>query len=428
MKRVPEFQFGEEIVLCEPSWYQFWESPYYTDSHRAFRAKVRKFVDDEILPNVDAWEETYISTGREMPLDFIKKAYAAGIYSPQWSVELGGTPPQGGFDAFHDLILNDEISRSSCAGVASAFTIYTMAIPPILHSKNKYLIESVVKPVIRGEKLIALCISEPYAGSDVANIRATAKKDGDYYVINGEKKWITMGCFADFFTVAARTGGEGAGGLSLFVVPRNTPGVTVTRMKLQGSWLSGTSLVIFNDVKIPAQHLVGMENTGFKQVMHNFNHERYVIAVQANRGSRAMLSESIRYALKRKTFGKRLLEHQVIRQKLADMAMRVEACHALIEQITYQMFRKMPEHLIGGSMALLKVFATRTLELCAREASQIFGGSSYVRGGVGMRVERSFRDVRGVCVPGGSDEILADLAIRQSITLTQKAHLSKSKL
>lgn len=418
---VPGFEFGEKIVLAEPAWYQFWESPYYNDSHRAFRSKVRKFVEEELHPYVDEWEEKHIADGSEMPLDFVAKAYKAGVYAPQWPVELGGTPPEGGFDAFHDLILHDEIARCRSSGPSSAFSIYTMAIPPIIASKNQHLIDTVVKPVIRGEKFIGLCISEPYAGSDVANIRATARREGDHYVINAEKKWITFGIFANFFTVAARTGPAGRDGLSLFLVPRDAPGVKVTRMKLQGSWLAGTSMVLFNDVRVPAINLIGPENAGFKMIMFNFNHERWTIAVGANRGSRGMLSEALRYAGKRKTFGKRLIEHQVIRHKLADMAMRIEACHALIEQVTYQMYRGLPDELLGGSVALLKVFSTRTYELAVREAAQVFGGASYVRSGVGVYVERAQREVRGACIPGGSDEILADLAIRQTLLLTQKA-------
>jgi len=210
-------------------------------------------------------------------------------------------------------------------------------------------------------------------------------------------------------------------------VDRKTPGITVRRMKLQGGWLAGTSMVLFDNVRVPAKNMIGQENAGFKMIVHNFNHERYVIAVQANRFSRILLEDSLKYASQRKTFGKTLLEHQVIRQKLADMAMRIEGVHAHIENITYQMNKGLPDELLGGSMALLKVFATRTLEVCTREAAQIFGGAAYVRGGIGVRVERGAREVRGVAVPGGSDEILADFAIRQAMLITARARAASSK-
>ena len=230
----------------------------------------------------------------------------------------------------------------------------------------------------------------------MANIRATAKKEGDHYILNGEKKWISAGFYADYFTVLAR------------------------RMKLSGSWCAGTSMVLFEDVKVPADRMIGKEGTGFKQIMFNFNHERWLIAVSTIRRSRMLLAECLKYASKRKTFGKTLLEHQVIRQKLADMAMRIEACHAMIESVTYQMQQGLPNEKIGGTCAMLKVFATRTFELCVRESGQIFGCASYVRGGTGTIVERLGREVRSLPIPGGSDEILADLAIRQAMGLTRK--------
>lgn len=423
----PLFEFGEQIVYAEPSWYQCFESPYYTQGHREWRARMRAFVDKEIAPFVDDWEEANVQEGKEMPArELIRKAYEAGLYSPMWPKELGGTPPADGFDVFHDLIGSDEICRVNSTGVTAIFGITTMALPPILDHGSKEMIETVGRDIICGRKYAALAISEPYAGSDVANIRTTAKREGDFYILNGEKKWITMGVFADYFTVACRTGGKGHKGLSLLLVDRHAPGVTVKRMKLQGYWLGGTAFITFDDVKVPVKNLIGTENHGFRYIMHNFNHERFVVAIQANRASRTMLSESMKYAAKRKTFGKTLIEHQVIRQKLADMAMRVEAVHALIESVAFQMKQGMSNERLGGVMALLKVMATRTTELCTREASQIFGGASYVRGGVGAKVERGAREVRAVTVPGGSDEILADLAVRQAMLLTARFRMEQA--
>jgi alkylation response protein AidB-like acyl-CoA dehydrogenase len=177
----------------------------------------------------------------------------------------------------------------------------------------------------QAKKFIALCVSEPYAGSDVANLRTTAKREGDHYILNGEKKWITWAIHADFFTVACRTGGPGMGGISVILVERNSPGVSVKRMKLQGNWLAGTCYVNFDDVKVPVNNLIGQENQGFKVIMQNFNHERFVIAVQTCRFARICLREAIEYAQARKTFGKRLVDHQA---PLRPHRTRARACVA----------------------------------------------------------------------------------------------------
>jgi len=193
-------------------------------------------------------------------------------------------------------------------------------------------------------------------------------------------------------------------------------------MKCSGVWPSGTAYVTFEDVRVPKQNLIGKENRGFKYIMHNFNHERMGIAIQATRFSRVCLEESIKFAHKRTTFGKHLIEHPVIRQKLAHMARQVEATHAWMEQLIYQGM-KMPVDIqplrLGGPIALLKAQSTQTFEFCAREAAQIFGGLSYTRGGQGEKVERLYREVRAYAIPGGSEEIMLDLGIRQAIKVAQ---------
>eukprot|EP01083_Nonionella_stella_P015202 42537_1 len=188
-----------------------------------------------------------------------------------------------------------------------------------------------------GRKIIFMCISEAWAASDVAGLQTTAEKQGDNFVVNGCKKWITNGLFADYFTVACRTGGAESrgGGLSMFLVEKTMPGVKVRHMKCQGVWSSGTAFVEFEDVVVPASHMIGREGAGFKQIMYNFNFERWSLVCLANRLARVCLEESFRYAMKRKTFNKTLMQHQAIRFKIADMARMVESQHAWTEQITY---------------------------------------------------------------------------------------------
>jgi len=264
-----------------------------------------------------------------------------------------------------------------------------------------------------------LAITEPSVGSDVANLTTEAKNtaDGKYYIVNGEKKWITGGTVADYFTVAVRTGGGGMGGISFLLIERG-PGVTTRQMSCQGIWSGGTAYVTFEDVKVPVENLIGKENEGFKYIMYNFNHERWAMCVQALRFARVCYEESFRYAHKRETFNKRLIDHPVIRLKLAHMARQIQATESWLESITYQLNtfnQSESQRILGGPIALLKAQTSLTFEFCAREASQIFGGLAYTRGGQGGKVERLYREVRGYAIPGGSEEILLDLGIRQAV-------------
>jgi len=346
-------------------------------------------------------------------LGIFKDAYKQGLWAPQIPKELGGTPPEGGFDAFHDLILNDELTRVGSGSIATGFQIWTMGIPPVLFWGSPELKEK-VSPILRAEKFISLAISEPWAGSDVANIKTTAVKQGDHYIVNGEKKWITFGYYANFYTTAVRTGGAGRGGISLLLIERDTPGITVRRMKLQGNWMAGTSYITFDDVKVPVKNLIGKENEGFKYIMYNFNHERYVISVSAVRAARLCLEEAISYGRNRTVFGQRLIDSQVIRHKIANVAMNITSCWSLLEELTNQMKNGIPPDQLGGPMALAKVMATKTYTLSTKEASQIFGGSAYVREGKGKLVERMYREALGTAIPGGSEEIMFDLGMKMA--------------
>merc|ERR1712151_895294 len=278
--------------------------------------------------------------------------------------------------------------------------------------------------------VICLAITEPMAGSDVASIRSTAVKEGDHYILNGEKKWITNGIFADYFTVAVRTGSQkdGAKGISMLLVEKTMPGVNTRKMKCSGVWSSGTTYITFEDVKVPVSNLIGKEGKGFQLIMKNFNHERFGIVAMTNRFSRVCMEEALKFASKRKTFGKTLIQHDVIRWKLAEMARQIEATHAWLESVTYQMHKIEASTKLGGSTALLKVQCTKVFEYCAREAAQIFGGLSYTRGGQGEKVERLNREVRAMAVPGGSEEIMLDLGVRQTTKLAEMAKMLSTQM
>jgi alkylation response protein AidB-like acyl-CoA dehydrogenase len=403
--------FGVRVPFAEPQWYSdSFASPYYTESHKQFRAKLRAFVDTELIPYVHEWDEagTY-------PHELHAKAYAAGVYGAVWPKEYGGTPPDN-FDYFHDLIFIDELSRCAAGGVLWAvFFSFGIALPPILNTGSQYLKDKVARDVITGKKIMSLAVTEPYAGSDVASLRTTAVKSacGKYYIVSGEKKFITSGVKADYFTCAARTGGPGIGGISLFLLEKGMEGLSVRRQKTQGWWISNTAYVVMDKIKVPVENLIGKENQGFKAIMHNFNHERFVLAAMCNRYSRVCLEESIKYARLRNTFGKRLIDHQVIRHKMAEMARGIEVCHSYLEVLAYQMNAgKLND--IGGAIALCKVHSSKTMEFCAREASQIMGGNSYLRGGIGEKVERLYREVRVNAIGGGSEEVMLNLVGNQA--------------
>jgi len=312
-------------------------------------------------------------------------------------------------------VMIDELSRCGAGGVLWAvFFSFGIALPPILATGSQFLKDKVARDVITGKKIMSLAVTEPYVGSDVASLRTTAKREGDYYILNGAKKFITSGTKAHFFTVAARTGGEGVPGVSCFLVESNMPGVTTRRMKTQGWWISNTAYITLEDVKVPVSHLIGKENQGFQAIMNNFNHERFVFAAMSSRYARVCLEDAIKYARERNTFGKRLIDHQVIRHKIAEMARQCDATHALLEQVAYQMTQGLGDEKLGGAIALLKVQSTKVFEFCAREASQVLGGNSCLRGGKGERVERLYREVRTNAIAGGSEEVLLDLAMRRA--------------
>jgi alkylation response protein AidB-like acyl-CoA dehydrogenase len=234
--------------------------------------------------------------------------------------------------------------------------------------------------------------------------------------VNGSKKWITSGTFSDFFTVAVRTSPDGMNGLSLLVLEKSMPGIKVRHMKCGGLWTSGTAFVDMEDVKVPVENLIGVEGMGWKYITKNFNHERFIIIVQAIRLARMCFEEAFRYASRRKTFGQILIQNPVIRNKLGHMIRQIEATQNWLENMTYQMMmlpKEEADSRLGGNWALLKVQTTITLEYCAREASQIFGGLGYSRGGAGEIVERIFRDVRAISIFGGSEEVMCDFGVRQ---------------
>jgi len=374
-------------------------SPFYQPEHEAWRRTLRRFVEAEIAPYVNEWDEA-----GSFPRELYRKAASIGLLGLGFPEEYGGIPVN---DPFMTLVTCQELNRPACGGVAASLMSHSIGAPPIVAGGSDALKSRILPPILRGEKISALAISEPSAGSDVASLQTTARRDGDLYVVNGSKMFITSGMRADVYTVAVRTGGPGAAGLSLLVIERDAPGFTRSELKKMGWWCSDTAALFFEDVRVPVGNLLGAENRGFGLIVRNFNHERLAMAANATELARVALEEAVAYARQRETFGKRLIDHQVIRHKIVDMTQAVRVTEAYLEQTAWRLAQgESPV----ADLCMLKVQATRTMELCAREAVQILGGTGYLRG---VKSERIYREVRVNAIGGGSEEILRDLAARQ---------------
>ncbi|DAA76088.1 TPA_exp: Uncharacterized protein A8136_1125 [Trichophyton benhamiae CBS 112371] len=418
--------FGSPVPYAEPQWYSRDCSPYHDESHRKLRAFVRDYVEMELMPYAHEWEEQGFvpdETVRRFAkngfciIDRSKPEYMGGISLP------AGIAP-GEWDIFHTLIVADELNRVGYSGPVWGLNGgNSIGCPPIMNFGTEQQKLEYLPRVARGEIRFCLGVTEPDAGSDVSGIKTVAKKVGSHYIVNGAKKWITNGIWADYCTAAVRTGGPGHGGISFLIIPLTAEGVTRRRMFNSGVHASGSTFLEFDDVEVPVENLIGKENEGFKYIMSNFNPERLSLASACIRLSRVCVEDAFRYSTVRETFGKPLLANQVIRAKISKMGQLIEPCQAFMDQLAYtiktseQTGRKID---IGGMTALLKVMSTRCLEKVCREAQQIMGGAGYNKAGKGSRIEAISRDVRVYVVGGGSEEILRDLSVREELKHMRK--------
>jgi acyl-CoA dehydrogenase len=376
-------------------------NPALTDEHHAWRTQLRRFLDDAVMPYAADWDEA-----GEIPASLWPQAAAFGLLGLGYPERFGGV--SDGIDIWYHNIVNEELARIGVGGVAATLMVHNIGLPPVVNFAPAHVAERVAPPVIAGEKNISLAITEPDGGSDVAQLRTSASRDGDHYVVNGSKTYITGGMRADWFSTAVRTGGPGSSGVSMLLIDADLDGVSRTALdRKQGWWASDTATIYFDDVRVPADQLIGQENHGFKVIMHNFNSERLAMSVGMEAMARVCLEEAVNWARERQTFGQRLADHQVIRHKIAQMKQRINATQAYLQLVS----RELADGSVNaGDMALLKVQASETVEFCAREAMQILGGAGYMRGN---RVERIYREVRVNAIGGGSEEIMRDLAARQ---------------
>jgi acyl-CoA dehydrogenase len=368
------------------------------DERSAFRDTLRRFVDRELVPHIDAWEEAAL-----FPRDLYLRAGELGLLGMGFPEEYGGNPG----DSISLIHLCEELARTGAGGLIAGLFSHGIGLPPIVNLGNDEQKQRYIPEVLAGRKIAALAISEPSGGSDVANLKTTARRDGDHYVVHGSKMFITSGMRADVITVAVRTGGPGLGGVSLLVVDGDTPGLTRTPLKKMGWWCSDTAALYFDECRVPVANLLGEENHGFLGIMKNFNRERLMLAAMAVAFAQVCHDDALAWARERETFGKPLISRQVIRHKLVDMLTHIEPVRCWL----YEMARRVDagEWPIA-QLCMLKNAATACVEHCAREGVQILGGAGYMRG---TRVERIFRETKVLAIGGGAEEIMKDLAARQ---------------
>jgi acyl-CoA dehydrogenase len=395
----------------------------------ALTQAVKRFTLERIAPHVSGWDEA-----GEFPRALYQEAAALGLLGLGYPQALGGTPAPF---ALRNAVSTTMARHSGSGGLMASLFSLNIGLPPVLRHGQPQVQREVVPAVLRGEKIAALAITEPGAGSDVAGLRTTARRDGADWVIDGEKVFITSGMRADWITMAVRTGeagatqpprfaapqggfgalgrpggAKGAGGISMILVPGDAGGLSRTALDKMGWWCSDTAHLRMDGVRVPARFLLGQEGGGFKIIMSNFNGERLGMSAMALGFAQACFDEALEWARQRKTFGSALVEKQVIRHKLVDMQMRISSTQAWLDAVT--------ERADGGELesapdcvaqvCMLKNHATQTMQFCADQAVQILGGMGFMRG---TKSERIYREVKVMMIGGGAEEIMKDLAARQ---------------
>jgi acyl-CoA dehydrogenase len=370
-----------------------------TPPRRELRETVRRFMTKEVLPHQDEWERA-----GELPRELHRRAGELGLLGVAFPESVGG----GGGDPIDAIVVCEEMHYAGCSGglFASLFTS-GIAVPHLAAAGDEAQLSRWVRPTLAGEKIGSLAITEPGGGSDVGHLTTRAVRDGDHYLVNGAKTFITSGCRADFVVTAVRTGGPGAQGISLLVVEKGTPGFTVSRKLDKMGWLaSDTAELSYVDVRVPATNLVGAENTGFAQIAAAFVTERAGLAAQAYSAAQRCLDLTAEWCRARSTFGKPLISRQAVQNTLAEMARRVDVARVYTRHVV--------ERYTAGEQVIAEVcFAKNTAveagEWVANQAVQLFGGLGYMRE---SEIERQYRDMRILGIGGGATEILTALSAK----------------
>jgi citronellyl-CoA dehydrogenase len=373
----------------------------FTEEHQQFRRSVRQFVEKEMTPHAREWDEAGI-----FPRELFKQLGELGFLGIRHDPKYGGS----GLDYWYVAAFAEELSGSRNAGVNMAVLVQCEMATPIINAigtdEQKELF---LAPSITGEKIAALGISEPGAGSDVASIRTTARRDGDDYVINGSKMWITNGTRADFITLAVRTGDAGYGGVSLMTFPTDVKGFSVAKkLEKVGNLSSDTAILYFEDCRVPRRFLLGAENEGFYHIMTNFQGERLVASIGACESMKRMVGEAVAYGGQREAFGRPIIKFQVWRHKFAEYLAQIEAARQLGYHAVDKFVRG-EDCTLEISMA--KLFAGDLLQDVAYDCMQFHGGMGYI---VETDIARAWRDARLLTIGGGTSEVMKEIISKMS--------------
>ncbi|PTL75060.1 acyl-CoA dehydrogenase family protein [Vitiosangium sp. GDMCC 1.1324] len=368
----------------------------FTEEHETFRQMVRRFVEKELAPHALEWDRAGI-----FPREVFRKCGELGLFGIHHDPRYGGS----GLDYGFVTVLAEELARTDNAGVTMALLVQGQTATPILNEvgteeqKREFL-----APALAGEKIAAFGMSEPGAGSDLANLRTTARRVGNDYVINGSKMWITNGTRADFIILAVRTSGPGAAGISLVTFPTDVKGFQVSKkLEKVGNLSSDTAILYFEDCRIPARYVLGRENDGFFHIMNSFQAERLVTAINAVAVMQRMLEEAIRYGREREAFGKRLIDYQVWRHKFAEHLTAVAAARQLTYH-TVELFQRKRKPL--QEISMIKLYTGELAQRVAYDCQQFYGGMGYIEE---TNIARAWRDVRLLTIGGGTSEMMKEI-------------------
>jgi acyl-CoA dehydrogenase len=371
-------------------------SSWDTDERRALRVSARRFTESEIVPNLAAWEDA-----GAVPRELHRAAAAADLLGVGFPESVGGS---GGSPVDAMVVAEEVIQSGGSSGLVAALFTHGIGLPHLVEAGDPELVERVARPVLAGEKIVSLAVTEPGAGSDVASLRTRAVRDGDEYVVTGGKLYITSATRADFFTVAVRTGGAGARGISLLLVERDRPGVSVSAPLRKMGWLcSDTAELRFDEVRLPAGNLIGTENAGFYSIMNQFAAERLSLAVQAYATAQRCVDLTLAWITRRETFGRPLAGRQVVRHRLAEMARQTDVARTYTRAVADAW--QSGEDVVAR-VAMAKNTAVAACDYVVDNAVQLHGGLGYMRE---SEVERHYRDSRILGIGGGANEIMTEV-------------------